>query len=237
MVKGFSTKKIKVEKTLGEIFAKAREGKKITLLEAEIETKVRAKYLKAIEESAWNLLPQDIYLRGFILAYAKFLRLDTKKMIELYENESMIFANDIKNKNKLSYNQSVHEQKVLITPKILAYFGLSFFVLSMFSYIIFQVLKFAGNPNLEVTSPQNNIVVETDAADLAGITDVDNIVVVNNETIPVGNDGHFLLKLKLHSGVNIINIKAINKAKKETSEIFTVEYKPKTASIENNLNQ
>ena len=235
MITGFSTKKIKSQKTLGEILKEEREKKSFSLVDAENATKVRAKYLCALENSRWSELPQEVYVRGFVLAYAKFLGLKDEEVIALYNKESRVHRKS--EKTKISYNQSLKNQRVLITPKVLAYFALSSFVVFMFSYIIYQVLHFAGNPNLRIFSPGNNSILESDSVDLSGITDMDTFVVVNNENIPVTDDGHFQSKLKLHSGVNIIKVKAVNKAKKETMEVYTVEYKPKTAAIENTTNQ
>lgn len=235
MVQGFSRKKIKSKKILGEIFKDARKQKGVTLLEAEIATKVRAKYLDAIENSNWNVLPQEVYVRGFIIAYAKYLNIDKEKVFLLYESEAIVRCKG--QKTEIAYNQSVSEKKVLITPKILAYFSLAIVVIVMVSYIAYQVVGFAGNPNLKIFTPENYSIAESDSVDLAGATDVDTMVIVNNENVPVTSDGAFSLKLKLHNGVNIIKIKAVNKAKKESSQVYTLEYKPKTASIDSALQQ
>jgi len=237
MVKGFSTKKIKSEKSVSEILKEAREARAISISEVEAGTKVRAKYIVAIEKGDWSQFSHDIYLRGFISAYAKFLELDVKSIMSAYEKESLLCLKNKKCKNRISYGHSVSEKRVLITPKILTYFGLGAFVISMCSYIIFQLFAFAGNPNLNIMSPENNIVVDSDSTDLAGITDTDTAISVNNESVPVTTDGRFQLKLKLHRGINVVKIQAVNKAKKETSKVYTIEYKPKTAFVENNSNQ
>ena len=126
---------------------------------------------------------------------------------------------------------------MLITPKLLGYAGLTVSIVLVVGYIIFQLVGFAGNPDLIITSPDNNITTDNDAIELSGVTDVDTFVSVNEENIPVSGDGRFSTKLKLHQGVNVVKIQAVNKAKKESSQIYTVEYKPKTAAIENNINQ
>ena len=235
MVKGFSIKKIKSKKTLGETFKRARVKKGITLTDAEVGSKVRIKYLAALEEANWKILPQDVYTRGFVLAYAKYLDLDKNTVLDLYEPEALVRID--KKTNELSYNQSLHKTRMLITPKIIAYCALLSLVIFMFTYIIMQVVKFAGNPSLKIITPGKDFVTESDSIDLSGITDADTLVNVNNESIPVTNDGRFYSRLKLHSGVNVVKVRAVNKARKETSEITTIEYKPKTASIENTLNQ
>lgn len=231
MLSGFSKKKIKSQKTLGEKLKNARLRKKVSLSEAETGTHVRAKYLSAIEEGRWKELPGDVYTRGFVLAYIKYLNFDRETALSDYESE-MSFRRE-NDKQKISYNQSVKEKKVLVTPKLLAYSGIAVAIIFMFSYIVIQFMNFAGNPELKVSTIENNAVYENDSIDLTGITDVDAFVSVNGENVPVSSDGRFVLKLKLRQGVNVIKVQAINKAKKESSQIYTVEYKPKTAVINN----
>ena len=90
MVTGFSTKKLKSEKTLAEILKKARKDKELSLLDAEIGTKVRTKFLEALENGDWQSLPQEVYVRGFVLAYAKFLELPTDSILSQYEKEAKV---------------------------------------------------------------------------------------------------------------------------------------------------
>jgi len=235
MVNGFCKKKIKSRLTLGEKFQQVRKRKKISLLQAEIGSKVRSKYLEAIELGKWDQLPQEVYVRGFVLSYAKFLEITEAQILPLYESESAILREKADG-NKISYNQTIEtNKKVLITPRLLAFSALGVFVLGMVSYIVIQLSDFAGNPNLKITEPQNNAVYEIDSIDMSGITDDDTVVMINEEKVPVTSDGHFALNLKLHKGINVIKVKAVNKIQKETSEVFTVEYKPKTAAIVNTV--
>lgn len=211
-----------------------RKRKKISLVQAEIGSKVRAKYLEAIELGKWEELPQEVYVRGFVLSYVKFLGLDKEKMLSLYQSESIILKN--KEEQKIAYNQTLESNKrVLITPKLLAFSALTIFIVSMISYLVFQLADFAGNPNLKILEPSNNATYEIDNLDLAGVTDEDTVVMVNEEKVPVTSDGHFSLNLKLQRGVNVIKVKAINKIEKESSQIFTVEYKPKTATVDRSI--
>jgi cytoskeletal protein RodZ len=227
MVSGFSTKKLKSDKTLALVFRHARTKKKVSLGEAEFATKVRLKFLLALERGDWSVLPQDVYVRGFVLAYAKYLELPAHETLELFEKEAKIRRKCLV--AKISYNQTLKEKKALITPKILAYFGLCVFVVALFSYVIYQILSFTGNPNLKIITPENNLITESDTIDFSGMTDTDAAIAVNNESVPVSDDGRFVLSLKLHRGVNVIKVEAVNKAKKESSEVYTIEYKPKAA--------
>jgi len=230
MVRGFSTRKIETNKTLGETLKAIRIKKEISFDDAEIGTKVRANYLEAIEKSDWQSLPSEVYVRGFILAYAKYLEYDSDKASLSYERESKLIPKN-RHSAEISYKNSVKDYKMIITPKLIGYSFISIFVAAIFGYIILQVASFAGNPGLKITSPANGSVYVDDAVNLKGITDNDAVLTINDEQIPITNDGTFSTNLKLHRGINVIKVQSTNKNKKETSEVLTVEYKPMTAQI------
>jgi len=235
MIRGFSTRKIDGQKTLGERLRSVRQSLNLSISDAENGSKVRAKFLIGLENGDWNNLPTPVYVRGFVLAYAKYLDISKEEAIRLYEAEFAL--KKTQNPSEFSYKNSIKDVKVILTPKVLGYSLLATFVLAMFGYIFFQVMDFAGSPNLQVSAPGNNLVLETDSTDVYGITDNDTVISINNETVPVTNEGRFSTSLKLHRGVNVIKVKALNKAKKETTNVLTIEYKPKTALIDLEKNQ
>ncbi len=71
--------------TLGSYLKTQRESKKISLREVAKNTRVREPILKAIEEDQHDLLPPPTYVKGFLLAYAKYLRLDPNDVFLRYE--------------------------------------------------------------------------------------------------------------------------------------------------------
>jgi len=58
---------------IGAILKKERESKKITLEQVEEATKIRRKYLEAIENEKFEVLPGEVYVKGFVAAYLKYL--------------------------------------------------------------------------------------------------------------------------------------------------------------------
>ncbi len=71
--------------TLGSYLKNQRESKKISLKEVAKNTRVREHILKAIEEDRHDLLPPHTYVKGFLSAYAKYLRLDENEILLRYE--------------------------------------------------------------------------------------------------------------------------------------------------------
>ena len=60
-------------KGIGAILKQEREAKKITLEQVEEATKIRRKYLEAIENENFSVLPGEVYIKGFVTAYLKYL--------------------------------------------------------------------------------------------------------------------------------------------------------------------
>jgi hypothetical protein len=67
---------------IGQKLREARTRRKLSLSEVEAETKIRARYLQAIENDEWDQLPEDTYARAFIRTYGRFLGLDGDRLAE-----------------------------------------------------------------------------------------------------------------------------------------------------------
>jgi len=70
--------------SIGEKLIEAREKKGQSLKDAEKETKIRAKYLEALELNKFNLIPGDAYVKIFIREYAQFLGIDPAPLVDEY---------------------------------------------------------------------------------------------------------------------------------------------------------
>jgi hypothetical protein len=69
---------------IGHSLRAARERQGIGLPEAELATKIRAKYIRALEEEDFDTLPADTYARGFLRTYADYLGLDGEIYVDEY---------------------------------------------------------------------------------------------------------------------------------------------------------
>ncbi|MCL1791007.1 MAG: DUF4115 domain-containing protein [Peptococcaceae bacterium] len=68
----------------GGYLRNARQTQGLTLADVEDVTKIRRTYLQAIEEEAYNELPGDAYVRGFLRNYARTLGLDPDEVVRMY---------------------------------------------------------------------------------------------------------------------------------------------------------
>jgi cytoskeletal protein RodZ len=69
---------------IGYSLRAARERQGIGLPEAELATKIRVKYIRALEEEDFEALPADTYARGFLRTYADYLGLDGEIYVDEY---------------------------------------------------------------------------------------------------------------------------------------------------------
>ena len=71
---------------IGNTLREARLRRGLDILDCEAETKIRAKYLRAMEEEQFDLMPSATYVRGFLKSYAEFLDLDGQLVLDEYES-------------------------------------------------------------------------------------------------------------------------------------------------------
>src|SRR2546423_7716970 len=69
---------------IGSNLRETRIRKKIDITTVETATKIRAKYLRAIENEEWSLLPGPTYVKTFLRTYAQYLGLDAHLLVDEY---------------------------------------------------------------------------------------------------------------------------------------------------------
>jgi len=69
---------------IGNSLREARERQGLAYPEIELATKIRGKYIRALEEEDFTAIPGDAYIRGFLRTYAEYLGLDGDVYVEEY---------------------------------------------------------------------------------------------------------------------------------------------------------
>jgi cytoskeleton protein RodZ len=70
---------------IGETLRESRMRRRIDMAEVESATKIRAKYLRALENEEWDLLPGPTFVKSFLRTYAEYLELDARMLVEEYK--------------------------------------------------------------------------------------------------------------------------------------------------------
>jgi cytoskeleton protein RodZ len=184
---------------------------RLSLSHIEINTKIRGKFLTALEAGDYDSLPNDIYSRGFVQHYATYLGLDGAKVAAAYALErGGITAGETK-RPKLDRNKRlVFTGPIVAALVILASIG----VIS--SYLLWQFSALAAPPSLSLTSPAADTAITGSVIDVAGKTTPGADVSVNDSPVLTDPDGNFNEKVTLQDGINAVRISARSKLGKTT---------------------
>jgi hypothetical protein len=71
---------------IGNTLREARLRRKLDFRQVEAATKIRGRYLRALEEEDFEALPAETYVRGFLRSYAEFLGLDGQLYVDEYNS-------------------------------------------------------------------------------------------------------------------------------------------------------
>ena len=72
-------------KELGALLRTRREELGLTFAQISERTKVRPRYLEALENEDWESLPSPTFIKGFIRSYARALDLSEESLLGLYQ--------------------------------------------------------------------------------------------------------------------------------------------------------
>lgn len=70
---------------IGATLREARTRANVDIGEVETATKIRAKYLRAMENEEWHLLPGPTFVKSFLRTYAEYLGLDARMLVDEYK--------------------------------------------------------------------------------------------------------------------------------------------------------
>ena len=71
---------------IGNSLREARVRQQLELGEIELATKIRARYLRALEEESFEALPAQTYVKGFLRTYADYLGLDGQLYVDEFNS-------------------------------------------------------------------------------------------------------------------------------------------------------
>jgi hypothetical protein len=78
----------------GQALRKIRERLNIDLRDIALSTRVQTQYLESIEVENFSALPPGAYIRGFVISYAEYLSLDSKKVANDYMSRYSAWKNE-----------------------------------------------------------------------------------------------------------------------------------------------
>lgn len=196
-------------RTVGQILRDTREAKFYSLEEVEKSTKIRREFLIALEADDYSKLPPTTFVQGFIKNYAKFLGLDSHKLLAVYRRE--FSGKRFKPYVMDAFAAPPVESKLKLTPGRVLGAVVSTVIITFLAYLWWQYHQFAAPPKLVVTSPTEQMTVEDPQLLVQGQTDPEVKVTVNNQEIPVDTGGNFSENITLSAPINKVTVVANSK--------------------------
>ncbi len=142
--------------SLPERLLAARERKGVDLYRAERDTKIRARYLAALERGDWRELPGSVYTKGFLRNYALYLGLDPDEVLEQWRMER---GDDRPSEPVIVVPKPMQApaRGFTFSPGILVALLLVIGVVAFAVYLGMQLLRFAKPPTIAVTDPASAV--------------------------------------------------------------------------------
>lgn len=208
-------------RTVGEILKKARLEKKLTFEDIEKSTKIRKKFLQALEDNSWEKLPSLPYIKGFIRTYSEYLGLRSDEMVA-------IFRRHFRDQEKTGLlptglTHPLDAPVLRFTPQIGLIVIIVSFIVVFFGYLFLQYQSYTSPPDLIVNKPMEGETVKTSKIEIAGKTDIDAVVAINNQKIALSANGEFTINLLLSPGINTIIIESTSKYGKKRTITRTIQ--------------
>ena len=200
--------------SLPERLYAARERKGVDLYRAERDTKIRSRYLAALERGDYKELPGAVYTKGFLRNYALYLGLDPDEILVQWRRER---GDSGPAQPVISVPRPIAPPRrgLTFSPGVVVAALLTVVVLLVAAYLAVQLLRYAKPPTLSVTTPQTaTITVEEDTAKyvLKGTTIAGGTVTVEaaggSHQTSADSTGAWSIEVDLRRGKNQFKIDA-----------------------------
>ena len=212
--------------SLPERLYSARERKGVDLYRAERDTKIRARYLGALERGDYKELPGAVYTKGFLRNYALYLGLDPDEVLDHWRRERGE-SRDAAPVIAVPRPITAPRPGLTFSPSIIVLAFLTVFVLAFGAYLALQVMRFAKPPSIAVTDPASAVIDVDDATTtytLRGTTLAGATVSIatpgrDPQQVSAGPDGDWTADVELRRGRNQFDVTAIDPDTGKRSEV------------------
>lgn len=106
--------------SVGEFFKQVRETKGLTVDEVASKTRIRADFIKALEDGNFAKLPDQVFAKGFVRSYARSLGLDEEDAIHRFVQSAGSFYDKQDERERLKVRQVEEERKRQANRKAVA---------------------------------------------------------------------------------------------------------------------
>ncbi|MCS6956769.1 MAG: helix-turn-helix domain-containing protein [Patescibacteria group bacterium] len=202
--------------TVAEILKNQRLKKGLTLDDIEKKTKIRKRYIEAIEKNQWSVFSSKIYIVGILKNYSKILDLDEKKILAF-------FRRDYEKKEEVKFKKQISSKYLNSETRIFFRNIIIFFFLFFSFYFGYQLYLYFSPPKATILSPKETIFKREEKIKIVGKTNIETSVFIFGQRVYPNKEGIFEYDFPLQEGDNklIIELVGANGKKAKIEKIFT----------------
>ena len=145
---------------IGNSLREARVRRGVDFPQAEAATKIRGKYLRALEDEQFALLPSQTYIKGFLRTYAEYLGLDGQLYVDEYNSRFVTGADDHEPRTRRVAARPQRRHRRIETNVILIALG----AIAVLMVIVISAWKASGGGSPSSTPPAGTTAVTTTQA-------------------------------------------------------------------------
>lgn len=205
-------------RTVNQILREERLKQGQSILTVEKKTKIKRRFLEAIENGDYKILPSESYAVGFVKNYAKHLELDDYKIGRMfrreYEEETQKIIPSFSNKQSSLFHRVFFNPRFILVVLLLILIG---------GYLGFQYSAYFFPPRLMVQSPLDNQKISNNIVEIKGETDPYSTLKINGDETYVDLDGTFEKNIYLFSGEREIVVVSENRYGKQNEKVIRVQ--------------
>jgi len=181
---------------------------------------ITLKHLENINTGNFDELPASPYLRGYFIKLGEILDFDGEKAWNLFKNQNLISSSGPKDTLPTNRFAKKSNNKKIIGIII---------IVAVLIVVGVRLPKIVGKPELSIIYPEKDITeVTTKLITISGILTGGDKVTINDEIIPVNQDGQWQKQIILQPGLNTVRIRANKFLGQETEMIRQVVYREST---------
>lgn len=226
-IKNFSQEKQEESLSCGEFLKQTRLDQSYSIEKVSEETKILSSIIKSLEDNCYENLPPPVYLKGVIVKYAHFLKLDKEKIINLYQQSNgrnlSSGKGDIPPKNRFFVGQP--KAFLFIKNFIPRFLRFLFWGLILF-YFLYEASFFVLPARIILYSPADNLTTSQRELEIYGKVIRGKMLFIKDQETSFQDNGEFKDRIILNPGLNNIEFKAINALNHSTSLIRQIIYVP-----------
>jgi hypothetical protein len=143
---------------IGNSLREARVRRGIDFAQAEVATKIRGKYLRALEDEQFALLPAQTYVKGFLRTYAEYLGLDGQLYVDEFNSRYVTGTDEHEPRTRRSAARTPQRRHRKLETNVVL---VALAAIAVLTVIVFSAWKASGGGGSKAGTPTTTAVTTT----------------------------------------------------------------------------